>query len=153
MNEWMWHKQKKRSLVQRALSFIPFNMLLISSMIVTKAQTNHLCVCVCVCVCEMKEEELWWPGGPLSGVWACQYSFLYCIQGGFSNTTIHEWHCLFSILNFLRAPCQGKSEHLLLFIPSKDTNLHATHCSLPWTTLFISCSLIDLYTWMRRGGC
>ncbi len=88
---------KKKITSAKALSFIPFNMLLICSMIVTCPNKPSLWVCVCVCVKGKKRnyDDL---GLFLSGSLLCQDSFFYCIQG--IQYHHHEWHCLvFYILN------------------------------------------------------
>ncbi len=147
MNEWMneCHPDKKKINGAKALSFIRFNMLLICSMIVTKPkQTIFVCVCVCVKWKKRNYDDL----GLLS--WSLLVSIPFCIAPRYSVPP--PWVILsFFYPEFLRVPCQGKSEHLLLFIPRKDTKWHATHCSLPWTTLFIS-TLLLICTHEWGGG-
>lgn len=144
MNEWMneCHPDKKKINGAKALSFIPFNMLLICSMIVTKPkQTIFVCVCV-------KWKKRNYESGSL--VWSSLVSIPFSIASRYSVPP--AWVILsFFYPEFLRVPCQGKSEHLLLFILRKDTKLHATHCPLPWTTLFIS-TLLLICTHEWGGG-
>jgi hypothetical protein len=143
MNEWMNVTQtKKRSVVQRHCHSFPLTWLLICSMIVTSPKQT---IFVCVKWKKRSYDDL----GLLSGV--CLSVFLFSIAS--RDSVPPPWVTLsfFYPEFFLRVPCQGKSEHLLLFILRKDTKLHATHCSLPWTTLFIS-TLLLICTHEWGGG-
>ncbi len=99
MNEWMSPRPKKKISSAKALSFIPFNMLLICSMIVTCPNKPSLCVCVCVWK-ERRGIMMTWVSSCL-GVCFVRIPFSIASRG-FSTTT-SEFHARekVSICSFL----------------------------------------------------
>jgi hypothetical protein len=112
-----------------------------------KPKQTHLCVC------EMKEEGIMMTWVSCCLEFACQYSFFSIASRDSVPHHHHEWHCLFFYPEFLRVPMSGKKWERASapFHPQEGYKITCNSLLTSMDNIIHLYSLIDLYTWMRRG--